>query len=81
MRTVRQRLIQYLISNCKGYGQCLIYLPIRKGELAKLLGTIGETLSRNLKQLQEEGLISVRGNFIQVHDCSRLKKEMGNLSF
>jgi CRP-like cAMP-binding protein len=77
LRTVRQRLIQYLISSCKGQGRCVIELPIRKGELAKLLGTISETLSRNLKQLQDEGLIRVRGSSIQVPDCSRLKEELG----
>ncbi len=76
MRTVRQRLIQYLITNCGGNVSCSIKLPMKKGELAKLLGTISETLSRNLKQLQEEGLIAVEGQSIHIVDCPRLKDEL-----
>ncbi len=81
LRTVRQRLVQYLISVCRGHGECLIELPISKGELAKFLGTINETLSRNLKQLQDKGLITVKSNTIHVEDCSRLKKELDQVRF
>jgi len=77
LQTVRQRLIRYLVSSCKGTQQCLVELPMRKGELAKLLGTISETLSRNLKQLQTEGLISVEGNTIRILNCHTLKEELG----
>ena len=77
LRTVRQRLIQYLVSSCTSETSCDITLPIKKTELAKLLGTISETLSRNLKQLQEERLIAVEGNTIHIKDISRLKEELG----
>ena len=80
LRTVRQRLIQYLVSSCTHETSCDITLPMKKTELAKLLGTISETLSRNLKQLQEEGLIAVMGNTIHIKDISRLKEELGNIS-
>lgn len=80
LRTVRQRLIQYLVSSCTGDNSCLVTLPMKKAELAKLLGTISETLSRNLKQLQEEGLISVEGNTIHIKDRSRLNEELGDSS-
>ncbi len=78
LQTVRQRLIQYLVTSCKGSQQCHVELPMKKGELAKLLGTISETLSRNLKQLQTEGFINVKGNSIQIHDCLKLKEELGS---
>jgi len=77
LQTVRQRLIQYLLTRCRGQQECFIELDIKKSELAKLLGTISETLSRNLKQLQTEGFISVKGNTIQIHDCLLLKEELG----
>ncbi len=76
LQTVRQRLIQYLLSNCSGEKQCLIELGIKKAELAKILGTISETLSRNLKQMQEEGLIEVEANRIRVVDCCRMRSEL-----
>jgi CRP-like cAMP-binding protein len=53
---------------------------MKKTELAKLLGTISETLSRNLKQLQEEGLIAVKSNTIHIADILRLKEELGEIS-
>ena len=74
--TVRQRLIQYLISNCSGGLQCVIELKVKKSELAKILGTVSETLSRNLKQMQEEGLIEVEGNRIRVVDCCKMRSEL-----
>jgi CRP-like cAMP-binding protein len=76
LRTVRQRLIQYLLSNCSGEQRCLVELKIKKGELAKILGTISETLSRNLKQMQEEDLIKVEGNSILIKDCPALREEL-----
>lgn len=76
LRTVRQRLIQYLLSNCRGAGRCVIELRIKKGELARLLGTINETLSRNLKKMQEEGLIEVRGKTIRISACEKLREEL-----
>ncbi len=80
LSTVRQRLIQYLVSSCASETSCVVTLPMRKAELAKLLGTISETLSRNLKQLQEEGLITVKGNKILIKDTSPLNEELGEIS-
>jgi len=80
LRTVRQRLIQYLMSSCGSDSSCVVTLPMKKAELAKLLGTISETLSRNLKQLQEEGLISVEGNTIHINDKVRLNEELGEIT-
>ena len=76
LQTVRQRLIQYLLLNCSGEQQCTVELKTKKAELAKILGTISETLSRNLKQIQDEGLIEVEGSKIHIKDCSKLQLEL-----
>jgi len=76
LQTVRKRLIQYFFSHCSGEKQCLIELKLKKVDLAKMLGTISETLSRNLKQMQDEGLIEVKGKDIYVKDCHRLRAEL-----
>jgi CRP-like cAMP-binding protein len=76
LRTVRQRLIRYLLSQCSGEKKCLVELKVKKGELAKILGTISETLSRNLKQMQDEGLIEVEGNKVTIKDCPTLQEEL-----
>ncbi|MGB2906660.1 MAG: Crp/Fnr family transcriptional regulator [Candidatus Aminicenantaceae bacterium] len=75
LQTVRQRLIQFLLTRCQGRDACIVELDMKKTELARLLGTISETLSRNLKQLQDEGLILVSGRSIRITDCSRLRNE------
>jgi CRP/FNR family transcriptional regulator len=76
LRTVRQRLIRFLLSQCSGEQKCLVELKVKKGELAKILGTIGETLSRNLKQMQEEGLIEVEGSKVMIKNCPALREEL-----
>jgi CRP-like cAMP-binding protein len=74
LRTVRQRLAQYLLSFCRNDEPCRLDLSIKKVELARQLGTISETLSRNLRQLQEEGLIEVRKRQILIKSPQRLRK-------
>jgi len=76
LMTVRQRLIHYFLSQCHGVNRCRIRLEIKKAELAGLLGTISETLSRNLRHLQEDGLIEVNGRTITICDCCRLRSEI-----
>jgi len=76
LRTVGQRLIQYLLARCYGSGHCLVELKIKKGDLAKILGTISETVSRSLKQMQEEGLIEVDGRKIHIRDCQKLREKL-----
>ncbi len=78
LRTVRQRLAQYLLSFCRGDEACRLELPIKKVELARQLGTISETLSRNLRQLQEEKLIEVSQRAILIKSPKRLRDVLRN---
>jgi CRP-like cAMP-binding protein len=75
LRTVRQRLAQYLLSFCHTDDKaCRLELPVKKVELARQLGTISETLSRNLGQLEKAGLIEVRRRTILVKSPQRLRE-------
>jgi len=78
-RTVRQRLAQYLLGDCAGgtAGRCVVGLAVKKGELARRLGTVGETLSRTLKAMADDGLIEVRGRQIRILNCPKLRAEIG----
>ena len=73
LQSVRQRLAHYLLTRCCGEDKCLVELPVKKAELARMLGTVGETLSRNLAQLQEDGLIEVEGKNIRILNCTALR--------
>ena len=78
LKTVRQRLIQYLLQKCPGHGNCTVYLSTNKTQLARNIGTVSETLSRNLRALQDEGLIAVENKRIDILDCDRLRSEMAD---
>lgn len=77
MKTVRQRLAVYLLSGGREAASYAIALPMKKGDLAKALGTVGETLSRALRQMQDEGLIKVEGKTIRIIDCPGLRRDTG----
>lgn len=76
----RERLARFILSlcpgrfsGCEGGGlACSVPLPRRKREIALELGMAPETLSRGLRQLEEEGLIRVRGMAVEIPSCSAL---------
>ena len=76
LRTVRQRLAQFILSQYQEQKSEVIVLKMKKVELARFIGTISETLSRSLKQMQEDNLIEVHGREIRVKDSVKLKQEL-----
>jgi CRP/FNR family transcriptional regulator len=56
----------------KGHGQA-VTLPISKGQLASLLGTIPETLSRIFNKMSTQGIISVQGATIVLENLEALE--------
>ncbi len=50
-----------------------VTLPISKGQLASLLGTIPETLSRIFNKMSSQGLIQVKGGQIDLTDPDALE--------
>lgn len=51
-----------------------VILPFSKGQLASLLGTIPETLSRILSKMNKQNLIDVKGRNIRLLDRSGLEE-------
>ncbi len=76
LRTVRQRLASHLLTSCSGERCCRVVIDTKKSDLARLLGTVGETLSRTLSRMEKEGLIEVSGRTIRIPDCRRLRAEV-----
>ena len=50
-----------------------VTLPISKGQLASLLGTIPETLSRIFNKMSGQGMIKVKGSQIVLTDPDALE--------
>ncbi len=73
LKEVPERLAAYLLYLKENRGP-EFELEIPKGELAALLGTVPETLSRVLTRLSEEGLIEVSGRHIRILDEEGLRR-------
>lgn len=64
--------LRYLMEEQQRQDQVVLDIP--KGQLASLLGTSSETLSRIFNRMSEEGLIRVEGKTIVILDSERLKE-------
>lgn len=71
--SVTSRLAKYLVEQTKITGTLDFELDIRKKELAQKINTVGETLSRNLKKMEEDGLILVQNRRILIKDIKQLE--------
>ena len=72
-KDVPSRLARYLMVLSEGVKESL-ELPISKSQLASNLGTVSETLSRTLRKLSEDDLISVSGKKVEILDFDRLEE-------
>ncbi len=76
LKEVPARLANYLIYLSEEQdGGDEVTLEISKGQLASLLGTIPETLSRIFGKMSEEGLIKVNGKVISLLDRQTLAEK------
>ena len=74
----RYRLVEYLNHELKDSGSRQIILRADKKTIASRLSITPETLSRILHELTDEGIVSVSGKTIEVHDLTRLRSYLGN---
>jgi len=74
LKEVPGRLAGYLLLLAEEQqSEDLIRLNISKGQLASLLGTIPETLSRIFSKMNDSGLIEVEGRSIKIFDTAGLE--------
>lgn len=72
-KEVPERLANYLLTLSDRNGNLdTVELDLPKGQLAALLGTIPETLSRAFYKLSQEGLIEINGTTMRLIDRDRL---------
>ncbi|HMK55844.1 MAG TPA: Crp/Fnr family transcriptional regulator [Dissulfurispiraceae bacterium] len=73
LKEVPGRLAAYILLLSSESGQDDVELDITKGQLASLLGTIPETLSRILGKMNSQGVISVNGRKLRILDRAVLE--------
>jgi CRP/FNR family transcriptional regulator len=74
LREVSGRLSAYLLNLSKTSNSDRFELDLSKSELARKLGTISETLSRNLRKLKDMQVISEDGKAIVLLDKAHLEE-------
>ncbi|HEV2687521.1 MAG TPA: Crp/Fnr family transcriptional regulator [Bryobacteraceae bacterium] len=79
--TVRHRLASLLIRLARQDGKpradgVEIALPASHQELAAQIGTVRELVSRNLSRFQAEGLLTLEGRSVVIHDVNALEAEL-----
>ena len=73
LKEVPARLASYILTLSKEHDKTeKVSLPISKAQLANLIGTTPETISRVLKKMTEASLIGVDGRIITIHDHDAL---------
>jgi len=73
LKEVPQRLAAYLVFLAHRERSDQVTLGISKGQLASLLGTIPETLSRIIAKMAGRGLIAVSGRKVSILDTVNLE--------
>lgn len=79
--TVRHRLAALLLNLARRGGTRTaagieFTLPATNQELASMIGTVRELVSRNLSRLQSEGIVRMEGRTVIVPDLKRLEAEL-----
>jgi CRP-like cAMP-binding protein len=78
LSTTKERLAKYLIHQQKKQGNPrTLKLPMTQSQLASHLGTVRETLSRDMAGLKKQGLIKAKGSDIQIADPDQLQAILG----
>jgi CRP/FNR family transcriptional regulator, cyclic AMP receptor protein len=81
-RTVRERIISFLITMSKRFGKrveggTLIEVPLRHQDIASSVNATRETASREMAGLERKGLLSNKQSQILLHDIDALHKHLG----
>lgn len=77
LKEVPARLAAHLLLIRENSGRDRFDLDVNKSQLASLLGTIPETLSRVIRKLKDEGFIEVKGKQLHLLDVHGLEDLAG----
>jgi len=72
LREVQARLAKFLLDQSARHESSEFLLPLKKESLAWSLGTVSETLSRNLKRLKDRSIIDITEKKIKIVDREAL---------
>ncbi len=77
-RTVRERLISFLLGSAQRFGHktkdgILIDVPLRQQDIASSINATRETTGREMSALEQKGLVEVKKSLILLKDTKKLR--------
>lgn len=80
-RTVRERIISFLLTMCQRFGKqtdggWLIEVPLRHQDIASSVNATRETTSRELSALERKGLLENKQSYTLLKDVDALRKHL-----
>jgi CRP/FNR family transcriptional regulator len=84
-RSVRERLVSFLLSTAKRFGEeetednaeaVVLHVPLKHQDIASSISATRETTSRELAYLERQGLISRDQSIITLLDLQRLRNHL-----
>ena len=77
-RPVEERLAMFLISisqrfKARGLSESRFQLPMSRQDIANYLGMAPETISRQFKKLQDQGLVSIQNRDLSINNTDALR--------
>lgn len=77
-RPVEERLAMFLISisqrfKARGLSESRFQLPMSRQDIANYLGMAPETISRQFKKLQDQGLVSIQNRDLTINNTAALR--------
>ena len=73
LKSMREKIIAYLLDCHKRSGTLNLAIPFNRGELAEFLSVDRSALSRELGRMRDEGLISFKGRNITILDLDKME--------
>lgn len=73
LASVESRIASWLLKQSRKEGRVRFGIGMKKRELAFRLGTVPETLSRNLRKFRESGIVDLSGNEMILKDIKALE--------
>lgn len=73
LKSMREKIIAYLLDCYKAEESLNLVIPFNRGELAEFLSVDRSALSRELGRMRDEGLISFKGSNITILDLDKME--------
>lgn len=72
MKSIREKLANYFLEQCKTAGQATFVMPMKRNELAEFLNVTRPSLSREMCKMRDEGIIDFYRESVKIIDLDKL---------